>query len=166
MHSVPRPGCAHAGDVGRIDAFWVTVKAVAQPLGQGHDPLAHRQARQDMIDQLGGSLGHPPGVARGADATAFAGEGDEEIVAAPIAPRSCKAIGQNAALQVGAQLALGVRRDALILPLIVAQSEEGLEVVLHRPVQRRVGGAPPAVDGRRAPLRLDGHVRIPTVDML
>lgn len=71
-----------------------------------------------------------------------------------------KAIGQDATLQVGTQLALGVRRDALIFPVVMAQGEEGLQVILHRAVKRCVVRAPPAVGGGCASLRLDRHVRI------
>jgi hypothetical protein len=52
-------------------------------------------------------------------------------------------------------------------PALRIGSEEGLDVVLHRALQRRVGGASPAVNNRRASLWLDGHVRIPDrFDML
>ena len=67
---------------------------------------------------------------------AFAGEGDQEIVAALPTTRPSEAVGQDAALQEAAQLPLGVRRDALVLPVVPAQGKEGLEVVLHRPVER------------------------------
>ena len=58
-------------------------------------------ARQDVIDEMGRCLGHPSSVARGADGAAFAGEGDQEVVAALLATRPGEAIGQNTALQVG-----------------------------------------------------------------
>ena len=45
-----------------------------------------------------------------------------------LAPRPRKAIGQNAALQVLPQLPLGVRRDAPIFPVVVAQGKEGAMV--------------------------------------
>jgi hypothetical protein len=57
-------------------------------------------------------------------------------VAALPATRPGEGIGQDSTLQVGTQLALGVRRDALILPVVVAQGEEGLEMILYRPVKR------------------------------
>jgi hypothetical protein len=40
-----------------------------------------------VIDEMGRGLGHPPGVARGADGAAFAVEGHQEILAAPLATR-------------------------------------------------------------------------------
>ena len=121
---------------GGIEGLAVMLKVVAQALWKRQDPLAHRQRGQDVVHEVGRALGHSPGIARGADAAAFAGEGDQEIVAALLAPRSRKAVGQNATLQVPPQFPLGVRRDALVLPVVPAQRKEGLEVVLHRPVER------------------------------
>jgi hypothetical protein len=42
-------------------------------------------------------LGHAPGVARRTYATAFAGEGDQEIVSALPAAGTREAVGENAA---------------------------------------------------------------------
>ena len=145
---------------GAIEGLTVMLKVVAQALGQGQDPLAHRQRGQYMIDEVSGGLGHAPRVARGADGAALTGEGYQEVLSALPTTRPGKAIGQDATLQVGTQLALGVRRDALIFPVVMAQGEEGLQVILHRAVKRCVVRAPPAVGGRRASLRLDGHGRI------
>ena len=71
-------------------------------------------------------------------------------MAALLAPRSRKAIGQDAALQVLPQLRLGVRRDALIFPVVVAQGKEGLEMVWYRTVERCFGGASPTVNAGRS----------------
>ncbi len=37
---------------GSIQGFAVMVEVIAQPLGQGQDPLAHRPRGQDMIDKV------------------------------------------------------------------------------------------------------------------
>jgi len=66
------------------DRLWLPFQIPAQPLGHREHPLAHRQGREDVIDQVGGGLRHAPGVARGADAAPLAGEGHQEIVAAPV----------------------------------------------------------------------------------
>ena len=121
---------------GSIQGFAVMVEVIAQPLGQGQDPLAHRPRGQDMIDKVGRAFYHAPGVARRADAPAFAREGDQEVMTALVAAGSRKAVGEDSALQVPPQLPLGVRRDALVLPVIPAQGKEGLEMVLHHPVER------------------------------
>jgi hypothetical protein len=114
-----------------------------------------------MLDQVCGSFRHPPGVAREADGAALTGEGDQEIMTALPATRPRKTVGQNAALQVGTQLPLGMGRDALIFPVVVTQGEKGFQVILQRTVKRCVGGATAAVRGGCASLRLDSQVRIP-----
>ena len=50
----------------------VALHEVAQSLWNGEHPLAHRQAGEDMIAEVCRCLHHAPGIARGADATAFA----------------------------------------------------------------------------------------------
>jgi len=50
-------------------------------------------------------------------------------------------ISQDAAFQKTPQLPFGVGRNALLFPVVAAQGEKGLQVVLHRPVERGVGGA-------------------------
>ena len=50
-------------------------ESIPQSIGQGEHPLAHRDSRQDCLDQLGGVCGHPPAAAARAEAPAFAREG-------------------------------------------------------------------------------------------
>ena len=90
------------------DCLWLPFQVPAQPLGYRQHPLAHRQGWEDVIDQVGGGLGQAPGIARGADATSLVGEGHQEIVAARGTGGAGEAVGQDAALQVAAQLALHV----------------------------------------------------------
>lgn len=66
-----------------------------------------------------------------------------------------KAVSQDAAFEIGTQLPLSVRRNTLILPVVVAQGKEGLEIILHHPVERCASGTPPAVRNGRASLSLD-----------
>ena len=53
-----------------------------------------------VIDQMRRCFCHAVTVARRADATAFAGEGDEKIMAAIIATSAGKAVCEDAALEV------------------------------------------------------------------
>jgi hypothetical protein len=99
----PQEDMQHGGD-----RLWLPFQIPAQPLGHRQHPLAHRQRREDVIDQVGVGLGHASGIARGADATPLAGEGHQEIVAALGTAGAGEAVGQDAALQVAAQLALHV----------------------------------------------------------
>jgi len=50
------------------------VQEVAQPLGHRQHPLAHRQAREDVISQMRRRLHNVLGVARRAHAAPLAGE--------------------------------------------------------------------------------------------
>ena len=79
-----------------------------------------------MIGQVGGSLRHPAGVARGADASAFAGEGDEKIMTAVVAASTSEPIDEDAAFQKTPPLPFGVGRNALLFPVVAAQGEGGL----------------------------------------
>jgi len=144
-----------------IEGLPLMVKGVAQPLGKRYHPLAHRQWRQDMVDEMGRALGHAPGIAGGTDGAALTGEGEEEIMSALPTARPGETVGQNAALQIMAQLPLGVGRDALVLPVVLRAGKEGLQMVLHRAVERCFGGASPMAGCGDASLRLGGHVRIP-----
>ena len=52
-----------------------------------------------------------------------------------------EAMGQNPAFEITPQFPFGVGRDALFLPVVPAQGEEGFQMILHYAVQRRFGGA-------------------------
>ena len=62
-----------------------TLKEAAQPLWHGEHPLAHRERRENVIDQVRGSFGHAPRVAGGAHTTVLAGVDVQEIVLALVA---------------------------------------------------------------------------------
>ena len=81
----------------------ITLHEVAQPLGHRQHPLAHRQAREDVIGQVRRRLHHAPRVARGADTPAFAVEGHEVVVRAVSAAGAGKAVGKDAAFKVFAK---------------------------------------------------------------
>ena len=83
-----------------IQCCSVALHKVAQPLGHGEHPLAHRQAREDMVYEVRRRLHHAPGIARGAHTPAFAGKGHEVVVPAIITTSAGKAMGKDAALQI------------------------------------------------------------------
>jgi len=78
-----------------------------------------------MVRQVGCGLGHAPRVARGADATAFAGEGDQEVVPAVVTPDAGKAVGKDAALQIFAKRLLHIRGRSVVIALAVELSGAG-----------------------------------------
>ena len=73
------------------------------------------------------------GIAGRADATALAREGHETFATAGIAAHAHEAVGEDAAAEVGAELALDEARDGAI-PLAGAR-EEGLELRTHDVVE-------------------------------
>ena len=73
----------------------VALHEVPQPLGHGEHPLAHRQAGEYVIVQVRCCLHHAPGGARGADSTAFAGEGYKVVVPTVAAASAGKAMGKE-----------------------------------------------------------------------
>ena len=76
-----------------VPRLTLVLEMIAQTLGHGAHPLAHRQTGQDMIHKVGGGLCHAPGVTRGADAAALAGEGDEQIMAALVTAGAGESVG-------------------------------------------------------------------------
>jgi hypothetical protein len=96
----------------------IALHEVAQALGHRQHPLAHRQAREDVIGEMRRRLHHAPRVARGADTPAFAGEGHEVVVRAVSAAGTGKAVGKDAAFEVFAKrLAhIGLGSAAVALP--------------------------------------------------
>ena len=64
----------------------IALHEVTHPIWHRQLPLAQRQAREDVVGEVCRRLCHAPHVARGADATAFAGEGQQKVVPADVAP--------------------------------------------------------------------------------
>jgi hypothetical protein len=90
------------------DRSAVLPQKVAQTFGKRQYPLAYRQPREHVIDQVRGRLRHPPGIAGGTDTTPLAGEGDQEVVPAFWTPGTGKPVSQDAAFQVAAELPLHI----------------------------------------------------------
>jgi hypothetical protein len=104
--------------------------------------------RQHVVGEVRGDLAHTPGVAGGADAAALARERDQPLVAATLTTGPREAMGQNAALEVAPEVAFDPIRQSVAHGVGLGRaSHEGLEVVLHRLVQSRLGRAPRTVDG-------------------
>lgn len=89
----------------RIHRRRMSLEEVAQPFRQRQDPLAYRQRRKDMIDEMCSRLRHAPGIAeRGiaerTEGAPFAGEGDREIVTAIPAAGTGEAVRKDTAFEV------------------------------------------------------------------
>ena len=98
LRNDPRGSAQH-----HVQSCPVTPHEIAQPLRDGEHSLAHRQTRKDVIREVCSRLHHAPGIARGANATAFAGIGHEVIVSTIVTPRPGKAVGKDAAFRTTAR---------------------------------------------------------------
>lgn len=85
----------------------ITFEVIAQALGHREHPLAHRQARDDMVSEMGGSLHHATGGAGRTDAPALAGVGHQKVVPAVGAAGAGETVGEDAALEVTAEFPFG-----------------------------------------------------------
>ena len=78
---------------------------------EGQDELAVGGRGKDPVDQVGGGVGHAPAPATRTQA-ALATEGDEALMAAGGAAQAGDAAGEQAALEVPAELAFDEARIA------------------------------------------------------
>ena len=103
----------------------ITLHVVAQPLRDGEHPLAHRQTRKDVNREVCSRLHHAPGIAREADATAFAGIGHEVFVSTIVTPRPGKVLGKDAAFQIFAKGLADIRLWGVVVALAVELAGAG-----------------------------------------
>jgi len=134
----------------------VTLHVVAQPLRGGEHPLAHRQAGKNMIAEVCRRLHHAPGIARGADATAFAGIGDEVVVSTIVTPRLGKTVRKDAAFQIFAKGLADIGLGGVVVALAVelagtGQLKPGLEVLGYGLVEQSPLGVARVVELGFAP---------------
>ena len=113
------------------------------------NPLPHGHVRDHALDQLGGEGAHAPAPTRGAEAAALAREGDDHLVGAARAADVEAPVFEDAAAQVGAQLAgdEGGQPGALVPG---GGGQEAIQMGLEGPVQDRVLGLAALIGRRRA----------------
>jgi hypothetical protein len=115
-------------------------RQATQLVGQREHVLAQRDGGQDAIDVVCGAVCHaPPGAAR-AHASALARERDQEIALAVVAVKPDESVGEDAALQIGAERLLDVPGQAAVIGL-AGVCEEGLEVARDDAVEHGLGRA-------------------------
>jgi len=142
----------------RTDGLRLPLQVPAQPLRHREHPLAHRQWRDDVIDQVRSGLRHAPCVA-GRTKAPLAGESNQEVMAACCATCAGEAVREDAALEVTPKLPFPIRRYRMAIPVpFTRQREVGLPVLLDDAVQ---GGlfraASGGVRGGSTSLCVDGH---------
>ena len=89
-----------------------------------------------MIDQMRGSFGHAPRIARGTHATTFAGVGDQKIVLALVAVGAGEAVGEDAAFEIAAEGSLDMGRRCFTV-LAAGEFQPGFEVGLDDAIPQR-----------------------------
>ena len=95
----------------------LALQVPAQPFWHREDPLAHRQRRDDVIDQMRRGFGHAPGVARRTQPAPLAREGDQKVIPAVRAPGPSEAAGEDAAFQITPKCPFHIGRHALRVPV-------------------------------------------------
>jgi hypothetical protein len=107
----------------------------AGPPRQRQHPLAHRNVRQDAIDQVRGSALHSSRRAGRTDPTGLARERDEQLVAAGDAAHASESVGENAAPEVS--LEVGHDETGQPASVVLHLRQERLEVPPDGFVQER-----------------------------
>ncbi len=108
----------------------VALKEGAQPFGHRQRPLAPRQRRKDVIDQVRRCFGHAPRVAGRAHAATFAGAGDQEIVLALVTVSTSEAVSEDAAFEIAAKCSFD-RGRRCFTALSAGEFRPGFEVGLN-----------------------------------
>lgn len=99
-------------------------EAVAKPMRHGEDPLPDGHPRQDGPDEVRRLLGHAPAAATGAHRPALAGQREEALERAVVAPEPRKAMHEQSTPQKATELALH-RRSAVGSPATLRPHARG-----------------------------------------
>src|SRR5438093_1606241 len=94
---------------------------VAQAVGQAEHPLAHRDVREDTIDQVCRLLRHAAAATTRTEAASFAREGHEALVGAVVAPHAREAPREHTARQELPELALDETGKAPAVGAVVSR---------------------------------------------
>jgi len=124
-------------------------ETVAQAMRHGEHPLAHGDGRQHGVDEVRRLLGHAPAAAARADGACLAGERDEALEPAGVAPHAGEAAGEDPAAEEVAELALDEARHACAVAGRGRLREKAVEVRAHDPVEHRPRRRPWLVDPRQ-----------------
>jgi hypothetical protein len=145
--------------------FVIPREQIPQPVRQAQGPLLDRHVGEDIIDEMRRPFGHLASTAPGEEAATLAREGHETILSACGAPKEGEATGRPSTAQEVAELLLDKSRKPLAVPQRRGVRTEGLEIVLHDPVQEGRCGMARFVRARwRRPSPSTGAPRANTPD--
>ena len=120
---------------------------IPESVRHAQHPLAHRHARQHVVDEAGRALRHAPAPAARAEATPFARERDEAFERALAAPQPGKAPLQYAAREKIPELLFDERRQPRPVGVVGRRVEEGFEVLVDHTIQDAVLGVSRSILG-------------------
>jgi hypothetical protein len=121
---------------------------VADLMGQAQNPLPHRCVGQDVVDEMGGEVGHALRTAARTEPATFAGERHQGVTLARRAVHADEPSTELATVQEGPELTLDESRQlAAALPRSV---EKRLEVRGDQTVQTAPLRPPPAIPPGRS----------------
>jgi hypothetical protein len=122
---------------------------VAEAVGQREDPLAHGNVRQHGIDEVGCALRHAPPATARTEAASLAGERDEALEGAGLAPDAREAASEDAAREEVAELPFDERREAGAIGPGRDLRAEGFEVIADDAMEDGVSLLPFSAASRR-----------------
>ena len=125
----PLPGEEHPGEEVEEPGGELRIPGcqAPEPAREGEHPLANRDGREDVLDQVLGGVLHPSRVA-GRATPRLAREGDQPLEATVGTVDSREAVGQDPAAEIGAEIALDVGGKSPAGGAAVAGGgEEGLQ---------------------------------------
>ena len=120
---------------------------VAQPVRQAEHPLADGHRGQHRVHCVGAALGHPPAPA--ARAEPLAGEGQQAVQPAAVAPEARKAVGQDAAPEERPKLLLHEPGQTGAVRPVDRLAQERLQVLANDGVEYGVLGVSGPIRRRR-----------------
>src|SRR5690606_16478673 len=120
---------------------------IAQRKRQRQHPLADRLARQDIVHEQRGRLGHPPSAAARTEAAALAAERNQLLSLTRLALDPQKPVLESPTLQIRLKLVLDIARQR---PLLGRAPIPELRIVLgHEPIEQRRLRPVPRISWRR-----------------
>ena len=131
---LPIEDTAHVDPTDRGAGFSIVGAKISQLEGQGQDPLAHGSVGEDVIEQMGGLLGHASGATAGTKASALAGEGEQLFGLAVRASHAGEAACQDAAVEKLLELTQN-KTGGVATWVLCQQVAEGGEVLVDDPVE-------------------------------
>ena len=139
--------CADGDAEDRAAELVVPGEEVAHAVGQAEHPLAHRDVREDVIDQVCRLLRHAAAATTRTEAASFAREGHEALVGAVVAPHAREASAERAAGQELPELALDETGKAPAVGAVGDLAQERFQVVADDAMEDRALRGPGLIRG-------------------